>query len=350
MSEEEKKVVEEEKPQSVMASTSHNPNDPVVCAKQLLDAGCHFGHRVSRWNPKMREYIYGKRNNLHIIDLDKTVVKLQEAYVALRDIVLKNGKVLFVGTKPYAQKSIEEEAKRSGSFYVNKRWLGGTLTNFRNIYKRIALLKEIEMNEQTGVYDVLPKKEVIEKMKLKAKLSANLEGIKEIRTIPQAIVIIDPKAEHNAIREARSLKVPIFALGDTNTDPDEIDYLIPCNDDGEDAIRIVVGLLADAVVEGKGGEPFYAYKGVTKENGMNEILRTVDSAEQLKSIKAKLRNDALASKKSSSKGGNPKRGKYKKDNRYYEEKNEGEFLGEQKAEVSEDQEAPAEEAETQSEE
>ena len=301
MSEEEKKVVEEEKPQSVMASTSHNPNDPVVCAKQLLDAGCHFGHRVSRWNPKMREYIYGKRNNLHIIDLDKTVVKLQEAYVALRDIVLKNGKVLFVGTKPYAQKSIEEEAKRSGSFYVNKRWLGGTLTNFRNIYKRIALLKEIEMNEQTGVYDVLPKKEVIEKMKLKAKLSANLEGIKEIRTIPQAIVIIDPKAEHNAIREARSLKVPIFALGDTNTDPDEIDYLIP-------------------------------------------------SAEQLKSIKAKLRNDALASKKSSSKGGNPKRGKYKKDNRYFEEKNDGEFLGEQKAEVSEEQEAPAEEAETQSEE
>ena len=309
MSEEEKKVAEEEKPQSVMASTSHNPNDPVVCAKQLLDAGCHFGHRISRWNPKMREYIY------------------------------------FVGTKPHAQKSIEEEAKRSGSFYVNKRWLGGTLTNFRNIYKRIALLKEIEMNEQTGVYDVLPKKEVIEKMKLKAKLAANLEGIKEIRIIPQAIVIIDPNAEHNAIREARALKVPIFALGDTNTNPDEIDYLIPANDDGEESIRIITGLLADAVVEGKGGEPFYAYKGVTKESGMNEILRTVDSAEQLKSIKAKLRNDALASKKSSSRGGNPNRGKYRKENRYFEEKGEAEELTEQKAEAGEVQESPVSENE-----
>ena len=345
MSEEEKKVTEEN-PQSVMASTVHKPGEPVVCAKQLLDAGCHFGHRISRWNPKMREYIYGKRNNLHIIDLDKTAKKIQEAYEALRDIVSKNGKVLFVGTKPCAQKAIEEEAKRSGSFYVNKRWLGGTLTNFRNIYKRISLLKEIELNEQTGVYDSLPKKEVIEKMKLKDKLTANLAGIKEIRTIPQAIVIIDPKAEHNAIREARSLHIPVFALGDTNTNPDEIDYLIPANDDGEDSIRIITGLLADAVYEGKGGEPFYAYKGAKGDNGMTEILKTVDAAEQLKSIKAKLRTDALAMKKSSSRAGNPNRGKYRKENRFFDDRNEGEEALEGKVESAEAQAQAEASAET----
>lgn len=343
MSEEEKKVNAEENQQSVMASTVHKPGEPVVCAKQLLDAGCHFGHRISRWNPKMREFIYGKRNNLHIIDLDKTVKKIQEAYEALRDIVAKNGKVLFIGTKPFAQKSIEEEAKRSGSFYVNKRWLGGTLTNFRNIYKRITLLKDLTMNEETGVYDSLPKKEVIEIMKLKNKLEANLGGIKEIRAIPQAVVVIDPKTEHNAVREARALHIPIFALGDTNTDPDEIDYLIPANDDGEDSIRIITGLLADAVYEGKGGEPFYAYKGAKGENGMTEILRGADPAEQLKSIKLKLRNDALAMKKASGKGGNPNRGKYFKENKYYEEKNEGEEVTENKVEASEENTETSEE-------
>ena len=187
-------------------------------------------------------------------------------------------------------------------------------------------------------------------MKLKNKLAANLSGIKEIRSIPQAVVVIDPKSEHNAIREARALKIPIFALGDTNTNPDEIDYLIPANDDGEDSIRIITGLLADAVVEGKTGEPFYAYKGAKGENGMTEILRTVDSAEQLKAIKNKLRTDALAMKRSNSRGGNPNRGKYHKGNRYFEERNEGEEVLEAKVEGSEEQAAEGSEVPTPSEE
>lgn len=314
---------EEVKQESVMNSVIHDKNEPVVSAKQLLEAGCHFGHRVSRWNPKMREYIFGKRNNLHIIDLDRTAKKIQVAYHALKDIVAQNGKVLFLGTKPIAQRIIKEEAVRSGSFYINKRWLGGTLTNFKTIYKRILLLRDIEMKEQTGVYDNLPKKEVIAIMKQKEKLLANLEGIKEIRAIPQAMVVIDPKVEHNAIREARALHIPIFALGDTNTDPDEIDYLIPANDDGEESIRIITSILADAVRDGKGGGNLVtAYTGINSDENMLEILKTVDSVEQLKSIKAKLRSDALAMKKNSKFSGNPNRGYSRRNDNYNELKNE----------------------------
>lgn len=300
MSEEVKEVVVEE---DVMKATVHGENDPVVSAKTLLDAGCHFGHRASRWNPQMKPFIYSKRSNLHIIDLNKSAAQMQVAYKALKDIVEKGGKVLFVGTKPYAQQAIVEEAVRSGSFYVSHRWLGGTLTNFRTICKRISLLKEIEQQEVSGEFDKLTKKEAAEKLKLKAKLTANLEGIKEIRFLPKAIVIVDPKNEHNAIREARALHIPVFALGDTNTDPSEIDYLIPANDDGEASIRIIVGLLADAVVEGKGGEPLYAYKTTDEANAtMAEMLKGVDNAEQVKAIRAKLRDDALALRKSKSGG------------------------------------------------
>lgn len=309
MSEEEKKVeeVKEEaapaqETADVMASVMHSPDDPVVSAKTLLDAGCHFGHRVSRWNPKMRPYIYGKRNNLHIIDLNKSAQMMQTSYLALKDIVSKGGKVLFVGTKKLASKVIQEEAVRSGSFYVSHRWLGGTLTNFRTICKRIALLKEIEQKESLGELDKLTKKEISEQLKLKEKLSSNLEGIKEIRYLPNALVVVDPKAEHNAIAEAKILNIPIFALGDTNTDPDEIDYLIPANDDSESSIRIIIGLLADAVVEGKGGDPIYAYKGNTEVTGsMGEIMKTLDSSEQFKLIRAKLRNDSIAMRKPGSK-------------------------------------------------
>lgn len=302
MSEEvkEEAVKTTEETKDVMATTVHNPDDPVVNPKTLLDAGCHFGHRVSRWNPKMRPYIYGKRNNLHIIDLNKTASQMQIAYQALKDIVSKGGKVLFVGTKPYAQKAIQEEAIRSGSFYVSHRWLGGTLTNFRTIQKRIALLRQLEQQEMSGEFEKLTKKEAAEKLKLKAKLSQNLEGIKEIRLLPNAIVIVDPKTEHNAIKEARLLNIPIFALGDTNTDPDDVDYLIPANDDGEASIRIIVGLLADAVVEGKGGEPLYAYKdAATASQNMAEMLKGVDPSEQIKAIKMKLRDDAIATRKAS---------------------------------------------------
>ncbi len=304
MSKEEKKEVETTAPTTdVMASTVHAETDKVVSPKTLLDAGCHFGHRVSHWNPKMRHFIYGKRNNLHIIDLNKSAEQIQTAYHALKDIVSKGGKVLFVGTKAYAQKAIQEEAVRSGSFYVSHRWLGGTLTNFRTICKRISLLKEVEQEELTGGFDNLSKKEVAEKTKLKNKLSQNLEGIKEIRLLPNALVVVDPKTEHNAVAEARALHIPVFALGDTNTDPDEIDYLIPANDDGEASIRIIVGLLADAVVEGKGGEPLYAYKDAEAASStMAEMLKAVDPNEQIKSIRSKLRDDAIAMRKSA-KGG-----------------------------------------------
>ncbi len=298
MSEEVKEV---EQTQGVMASTVHNPDDPVVSAKTLLDAGVHFGHRVSRWNPKMKQFIYGKRNNLHIIDLNKTASQMQIAYQALKDIVSKGGKVLFVGTKAVAQKAVQEEAVRSGSFYVANRWLGGTLTNFHTVAKRIALLRQIEQEELNGELEKLPKKEAADRLKLKAKLASNLEGIKEIRLLPQAIVIVDPKEEHNAVAEARLLNIPVFALGDTNTDPDTIDYLVPANDDSESSIRIIVGLLADAVVEGKGGEPLYAYKDAAAASStMAEMLKGVDPNEQTKAIRAKLRNDAIAMRKKKS--------------------------------------------------
>lgn len=314
-------VAEEAQTQDVMASTVHNPDDPVVSAKTLLDAGCHFGHRVSRWNPKMRKYIYGKRNNLHIIDLNKSSKQMQTAYQALKEIVSKGGKVLFVGTKAYAQKAVQEEAVRSGSFYVSHRWLGGTLTNFHNIVKRIALLRTIETEEQNGELEKLPKKEAAERLKLKAKLSQNLEGIKEIRLLPNALVVVDPVAEHNAVKEAKLLNIPVFALGDTNTDPDTIDYLIPANDDGEASIRIIVGLLADAVVEGKGGEPLYAYKDSEAVSGtMAEMLKAVDPNEQTKAIRAKLRDDAIAMRKNGKRA--PKKKFIKKPRRFDEEKKE----------------------------
>ena len=321
MSEEVKVEAVSEQGQDVMASTVHNANDPVVSAKTLLDAGCHFGHRISRWNPKMRKYIYGKRNNLHIIDLNKSCAQMQDAYQALKNIVSKGGKVLFVGTKAYAQKAIQEEAVRSGSFYVAHRWLGGTLTNFHTIVKRIALLRTIEQEELNGDLEKLPKKEAAERLKLKAKLSQNLEGIKEIRLLPNAIVVVDPKTEHNAVAEAKLLNIPVFALGDTNTDPDTIDYLIPANDDGEASIRIIVGLLADAVVEGKGGEPLYAYKDAeAASQTMADMLKGVDPNEQTKAIRAKLRDDALAMRKNGKRGNHKKF--VKKNFRHFDDKKE----------------------------
>ena len=263
---------------------------------------------------------------------------MQSAYHALKDIVSKGGKVLFVGTKAYAQKAIQEEAVRSGSFFVCHRWLGGTLTNFHTIVKRIALLRSLEQEELSGELEKLPKKEAAEKLKLKAKLSQNLEGIKELRLLPQALVVVDPKTEHNAVAEAKLLNIPVFALGDTNTDPDTIDYLIPANDDGEASIRIIVGLLADAVVEGKGGEPLYAYKNSAAAQTMAEMLKGVDPNEQSKAIRAKLRDDALAMRKN---GKRIARKKFVKKNfrRFSDEKKEEEKPAAEAAKA----EAPAEE-------
>jgi small subunit ribosomal protein S2 len=303
MSEEVKGIETQVETKDVMETTVHHDGDAVVAPSTLLAAGVHFGHRVSRWNPQMKQYIFGKRNNLHIIDLNKSAKKMQEAYVALKDIVAKGGKVLFVGTKGYAQQAIKDNATRSGSFYVNHRWLGGTLTNFKTILKRIDLLKTIEAKETNGELEKLTKKEQAEQLKLKAKLLSNLEGIKEIRFLPQAIVVVDPKEEHNAIHEARALHIPVFALGDTNTNPDEIDYLVPANDDAESSISIIVGLFGDAVVEGKGGEPLYAYKSTdAATKTMDEMMKGVDQAEQLKAIRQKLRDDAIALRKAKNAG------------------------------------------------
>lgn len=300
MSEEVKtEVVEEVKAEeNVMAHVIHSESEKVVSPKALLDAGCHYGHKESNWNPKMRQYVYGTKNHLHIIDLNKTADCMQVAYKALKKIVAGGGKVLFVGTKATAKTAIQEEAIRSGSFYVSRRWLGGTLTNFSVIFKRISLLRTLELEESQGLFDVLPKKEAADKVKLKEKLAMNLDGLKEIRRIPEAMVIVDPRVEHNAIAEARLLHIPVFALADTNTNPDLIDYLIPCNDDSETASRLIVGLLADAVVEGKGGDPIYAYKDPEATIAkMDEMLKSVDASEQIRIIKGKLRTDSLIFRK-----------------------------------------------------
>ena len=226
----------------------------VISMKQLLEAGVHFGHQTRRWNPKMAPYIFTERNGIYIIDLQKTVRKIDEAYAFVRSIAMEGKSVLFVGTKKQAQESIEAEAKRCGMFYVNNRWLGGTLTNFRTIRTRIDRLNAIDAMEKNGQFDVLPKKEVIKLCAEREKLQKNLGGIREMRKLPGALFIVDPRKERIAVAEARILGIPIVAIVDTNCDPDEIDYVIPGNDDAIRAVKLIAGKLADAVLEGKQGE------------------------------------------------------------------------------------------------
>ena len=226
----------------------------VISMKQLLEAGVHFGHQTRRWNPKMAQYIFTERNGIYIIDLQKTVRKIDEAYMFVRDVALEGKSILFVGTKKQAQESIEAEAKRCGMFYVNNRWLGGTLTNFRTIRTRIDRLNAIDAMEKNGQFDVLPKKEVIKLCAEREKLQKNLGGIREMRKLPGALFIVDPRKERIAVAEARALGIPIVAIVDTNCDPDEIDYVIPGNDDAIRAVKLIAGKLADAVLEGKQGE------------------------------------------------------------------------------------------------
>jgi small subunit ribosomal protein S2 len=226
----------------------------VISMKQLLEAGVHFGHQTRRWNPKMAEYIFTERKGIYIIDLQKTVKKVEEAYFFVREVAMNGGDVLFVGTKKQAQDSIREEAERSGQFFVNARWLGGMLTNFKTIQKRISRLNQLETMEQNGLFEVLPKKEVI---KLKAemeKLEKYLGGIKNMKKLPGALFIVDPRKERNAILEARKLGIPVVAIVDTNCDPDEVDYVIPGNDDAIRAVKLIATKMADAVVEGRQGE------------------------------------------------------------------------------------------------
>ena len=221
--------------------------------KQLLEAGVHFGHQTRRWNPKMAPYIYTERNGIYIIDLQKSVVKVDEAYKAIADIAAEGGNILFVGTKKQAQDAIKAEAERCGMYYVNERWLGGMLTNFKTIKSRIARLKEIETMSEDGTFDVLPKKEVIELKKEWAKLEKNLGGIKDMTSIPDAIFVVDPKKERICIQEAKALGIKLIGIADTNCDPEELDYVIPGNDDAIRAVKLIVSAMADAVIEANQG-------------------------------------------------------------------------------------------------
>ena len=226
----------------------------VISMKQLLEAGVHFGHQTRRWNPKMKEYIFTERNGIYIIDLQKNVKKIDEAYYFIRDLAMEGGTVLFVGTKKQAQESIEQEAKRCEMFYVNQRWLGGMLTNFKTIQSRINKLRKIEKMEADGDFDLLPKKEVIQLKAEQEKLEKNLGGIKEMKKLPSAMFVVDPRKEHIAILEAKALGIPVVAIVDTNCDPDEADYPIPGNDDAIRAVKLIASKIADAVLEGRQGE------------------------------------------------------------------------------------------------
>ena len=221
----------------------------IISMKQLLEAGVHFGHQTRRWNPKMKKYIYTDRNGIYIIDLQKTAKKLDEAYYALQEVSKDGGRVLFVGTKKQAQDAVKEEAIRGGQYWVNQRWLGGTLTNFKTIQKRIARLEQLETMEQDGTFDVLPKKEVITLRKEMERLNKFLGGIREMKELPSAIFVIDPRKERIAIAEARKLNIPVFGIVDTNCDPDDVDYVIPANDDAIRAVRLIVGKMVDAIIE-----------------------------------------------------------------------------------------------------
>ena len=228
----------------------------VISMKQLLEAGVHFGHQTRRWNPKMAPYIYTERNGIHIIDLQKSVGMVDSAYEAIKNIVANGGTILFVGTKKQAQEAVKDEAIRSGMFYVNERWLGGMLTNFKTIKSRIAKLKEYEKMSEDGTFDVLPKKEVIQIKKAWEKLEKNLGGIKEMKKLPDAIFVVDPKKERICIQEAHTLGIPVIGIADTNCDPDELTYVIPGNDDAIRAVRLIVAKMADAVIEANQGEQF----------------------------------------------------------------------------------------------
>ena len=237
----------------------------VISMKQLLEAGVHFGHQTRRWNPKMAPYIFTERNGIHIIDLQKTVGKVDDAYKALNEIVADGGTVLFVGTKKQAQEAIKSEALRCGEFYVNERWLGGMLTNFKTIRSRVERLKAIRTMAEDGTFDVLPKKEVILLKKELEKLEKNLGGIVEMKELPSVIFVIDPKKERICVQEAHTLGIPLIGMCDTNCDPEELDYVIPGNDDAIRAVKLIVSKMADAVIEAKQGAEAYVEESVEDE-------------------------------------------------------------------------------------
>ena len=265
----------------------------IVSMNYLLEAGVHFGHQKRRWNPKMKEYIYTTRDDIYIIDLQKTVKKLEEAYNAMKEIAEAGGKVLFVGTKKQAQEAAEESAKRTNMYFVDERWLGGTLTNFKTIRSRVRRMDEIDKMEIDGTFEALPKKEVIKIKKEYAKLDKNLRGIREMKRLPQALVIVDPRKEENAIKEARILGIPVFGIVDTNCDPDLVDYVIPGNDDAVRAVKLLIGALTNAIAEVNGNEVIeyvndddknkMAKKQAVKEEKKQEV-KTVEVKEDTKEV------------------------------------------------------------------
>ena len=255
----------------------------VVSMSYLLEAGVHFGHQTKRWNPKMKEYIFTARDDIYIIDLQKTAKKIEEAYAALKEIAANGGKVLFVGTRKQASEAVKEEALRSNSYYVNERWLGGTLTNFKTIRRRVKRLEQIEKMEKDGTFELLPKKEVVHIKKEYDKLNKLLAGIRDMYKLPQAMFIVDPSKEEIAIREARKLNIPVFGIVDTNCDPDMVDYVIPGNDDAIRAVKLIVGVMNNAVVEANGGKIVdYTSDNRKEEKGediMKKALETVKRKE-----------------------------------------------------------------------
>ncbi|MBQ7444955.1 MAG: 30S ribosomal protein S2 [Clostridia bacterium] len=254
----------------------------VISMKQLLEAGVHFGHQTRRWNPKMNEYIYMERNGIHIIDLQKTVKKIDEAYAFVQGVSTEGGTVLFVGTKKQAKDSIAEEAQRCGMYYVTNRWLGGMLTNYQTIKARISRLNELYEKEENGSFDLLPKKEVA-KLKLERdKLEKNLGGIRQMDRLPAAVFVVDPKTERNAVLESRKLGIPVVGIVDTNCDPEDVDYVIPANDDAIRAIKLITGKIADAVIEGREGAEAFAAKKAMEEAETSEALEV----EELETIVA----------------------------------------------------------------
>ena len=265
MSEQEKDLVQpaveatENANEMTMEDVVVQTNEPIISMKKLAAAGVQYGHQMRKWNPKMAKFIYTSDRGIYIVDLKKTVTKIEEAYAKLKEIINNKGTVLFVGTKKQIQGIIKEEALRSGSFYINTRWLGGTLTNFRTILGRIRYLKDLEAQETDGTLALLPKKEANNLRKLKEKLFKNFEGIKEIRGLPKAVFVVDPMVDHNAVAEARKLNIPVFGITDTNCDPDVVDFPIPGNDDAVGSVKLIVQTLADAIVEAKGGAPVVAY-------------------------------------------------------------------------------------------
>ena len=242
----------------------------VVSMKQLLEAGVHFGHQTRRWNPKMAEYIYMERNGIYIIDLQKTVKKLEDAYSFVRSVSESGKSVLFVGTKKQAQDAVKEEAERVGQFYVNARWLGGMLTNFKTMRTRVDRMAQLKKMQEDGTFDMLPKKEVVKLLHEMEKLDKYLGGVKDMRKLPGALFVVDPRKEHNAIAEARKLHIPIVAIVDTNCDPDEVDYVIPGNDDAIRSIRLISAAMASAVMEGRQGEDAETAEGETAEAAAEE--------------------------------------------------------------------------------